>query len=64
MSKIDNLINKFFDRLRRGIVNKFGKDLLRDPKVQQSIKTAITPRLRASTAIPGVVYVTYNSQRL
>ena len=38
MSKLDNLINKFFDRLRKGIVNKFGKELLKDPEVQKRVK--------------------------
>ena len=36
MSKLDNLINKFFDRLRRGIVNDFGKEILKNPKVKKA----------------------------
>ena len=35
MSKLDNLINKFFDRLRRGIVNSYGKEILKNPEVKK-----------------------------
>ena len=35
MSKLDNLINKFFDRLRRGIVNDYGKEILKNPEVKK-----------------------------
>ena len=38
MSKLDKLIGKFFDNLRRGVVNKFGKELLKDPEVQKHVK--------------------------
>ena len=38
MSKLDNLIGKFFDNLRKGVVNKFGKELLKDPEVQKHVK--------------------------
>ena len=36
MSKLDNLINKFFDRLRRGIVNSYGKEILKNPEVRKA----------------------------
>ena len=36
MSKLDNLINKFFDRLRKGIVNDFGKEILKNQKVKKA----------------------------
>ena len=38
MSKLDKLIGKFFDNLRKGVVNKFGKELLKDPEVQKHVK--------------------------
>ena len=45
MSKLDNLINKFFDRLRRGIVNDYGKEVLKDPAVKKA-----SERLRSAEA--------------
>ena len=45
MSKLDNLINKFFDRLRRGIVNDYGKEVLKDPIVKKA-----SERLRSAEA--------------
>ena len=45
MSKLDNLINKFFDRLRRGIVNDFGKEVLKNPKVKKA-----SERIRSAEA--------------
>ena len=38
MGKIDNIISKFFDNLRKGRVNSFTRDMLKDPEVRQSVK--------------------------
>ena len=38
MSKLDKFIGKFFDNLRSGVVNNFGKELLKDPEVQKHKK--------------------------
>lgn len=37
MSKLDNLINKFFDNLRTGKINTFTKDILADPKARKAV---------------------------
>jgi|TARA_R110000796_G_scaffold18043_6_gene55009 hypothetical protein len=38
MSKLDTLINKFFDNLRQGRVNAFTKDILKDPEARKAVK--------------------------
>ena len=38
MGKIDKIISKFFDNLRKGRVNSFTRDMLKDPVVRQSVK--------------------------
>jgi len=38
MGKLDKLISKFFDNLRKGRVNSFTRDMLKDPEVRQSVK--------------------------
>ena len=38
MGKIDKIISKFFDNLRKGRVNSFTRDMLKDPEVRQSVK--------------------------
>ena len=38
MGKIDKIIGKFFDNLRKGRVNSFTRDMLKDPEVRQSVK--------------------------
>jgi len=37
MGKIDKIINKFFDNLKRGRLNSFTKDMLKDPELKKSI---------------------------
>tara|TARA_B100000953_G_scaffold235085_1_gene196491 strand:+ start:466 stop:645 length:180 start_codon:yes stop_codon:yes gene_type:complete len=38
MGKIDKIIGKFFDNLRKGRINSFTRDMLKDPEVRQSVK--------------------------
>ena len=38
MSKLDRIINKFFDNLRKGKVNSFTKDILKDPEARKAVK--------------------------
>ena len=38
MSKLDKLINKFFDNLRKGRTNAFTKAILQDPKARKAVK--------------------------
>tara|TARA_R100001163_G_C4940708_1_gene112660 strand:- start:188 stop:373 length:186 start_codon:yes stop_codon:yes gene_type:complete len=39
MSKLDKLISKFFDNLRQGKKDAFTKDILKDPKARQAVKS-------------------------
>ena len=38
MSKLDKLISKFFDNLRKGRTNAFTKDILKDPDARKAVK--------------------------
>ena len=38
MSRLDKLISKFFDNLRRGKTDAFTKDILSDPKARKAVK--------------------------
>ena len=38
MGKIDKIINKFFDNLRKGRMNSFTKDVLKDPEARDAVK--------------------------
>tara|TARA_Y100001963_G_C6687128_1_gene402760 strand:+ start:29 stop:214 length:186 start_codon:yes stop_codon:yes gene_type:complete len=38
MSRLDKLISKFFDNLRRGKADAFTKDILKDPEARKAVK--------------------------
>ena len=38
MSKLDKLISKFFDKLRKARTNAFTKDILKDPDARKAVK--------------------------
>jgi hypothetical protein len=38
MSKLDKLINKFFDNLRNNRLNAFGRSALKNPEIRKSVK--------------------------
>ena len=38
MSKLDKVISKFFDNLRKGRTNAFTKSILQDPKARKAVK--------------------------
>ena len=38
MSKLDKVISKFFDNLRKGRTNAFTKDILKDPEAKRAVK--------------------------
>ena len=38
MSKLDKLISKFFDNLRKGRTNAFTKDILKDRDARKAVK--------------------------
>jgi len=38
MGKLDKILNKFFDNLKKGRVNSFQRDILKSPKARDAAK--------------------------
>jgi len=38
MGKIDKIIGKFFDNLKKGRVNSFTRDILKNPEARDAVK--------------------------